>query len=57
MRLNINVTTQDILKDTVGKPTRRSKMRDGGWHVSENAISVADAGRNGTDREAVVARE
>jgi hypothetical protein len=45
------------LKDTVGKPGRGGKMRGGGWHVFKNTITVGNAGRNGTDREAVVARE
>jgi len=39
------------LRDTVGKPARRSKMREGGYHVLENTITLADAGRNGADRE------
>ena len=31
-------------------------MRWGGWHVLENAISLADLRRNRTDREDVVRR-
>jgi hypothetical protein len=49
--------SQGILKDTVGKPGRGGKMRGGGWHVFKNTITVGNAGRNGADREAVVARE
>jgi len=26
-------------------------MREGGYHVLENTITLADAGRNGADRE------
>jgi DNA-binding CsgD family transcriptional regulator len=48
---------QGLLRDTVGKPGRRGKMRGGGWHVLKNTITVGDAGRNGTDREEAVARE
>jgi hypothetical protein len=48
---------QGFLKDTVGKPARRSKIRSGGCHVFENTIALADAGRHGTDREEVVRRK
>jgi hypothetical protein len=45
------------LRDTVGELGKRGKMGGGGWHVFENTKPLADAGRNGTDREDVVARE
>jgi hypothetical protein len=43
-----------ILRDTVGKPARRSKIRSGGYHEFENTITLADAQRDGADREEFV---
>jgi hypothetical protein len=48
---------QGFLKDTVGKLARGGKIRSGGCHVFENTIALANARRNGTDREDVVGRE
>jgi hypothetical protein len=45
---------QGFLKDTVGKPARRSKIRSGGLYVFENTKPLADAGRNGSSREDVI---
>jgi hypothetical protein len=42
------------LRDTVGKPARRSKIRSGGLYVFENTNPLADAGRNGSSREDVI---
>ena len=47
---------QGFLKDTVGKPGSRGMMRCRGYHVFENTITLADAGRNGADREADLGR-
>jgi hypothetical protein len=48
---------QSVLRDTVGKRAKRDKMRGGGWHVSKNSITLADARRNRTDREDAVGGE
>jgi hypothetical protein len=45
------------LRDTVGKPARMGKIKSGGSHVFKNSITLADAGRHGTDREEVVSRK
>ena len=50
-------TKATTLRDTVGKLGRRGKIRSGGCRVFENTITLANARRNRTDREVVVARE
>jgi hypothetical protein len=50
----IRSTLQGFLKDTVGKQAKGSKMGTGGWHVSENAITLADAGRDKADWARIV---
>lgn len=46
-----------FLIDTVGKLARRGKIKGGGKDVFEKSISVADARRNGADRQDVVEGE
>jgi hypothetical protein len=45
------------MRDTVGELARRGKIKGGGSNVFEKSITVADARRNGADREDVVERE
>jgi hypothetical protein len=42
------------MKDTVGKPARRGKIRSGGCYVLEDTVALADAGRDGSDWEGVI---
>ena len=40
---------QGLLKDTVGKPVKLSKIRGGGSNVFESTTTLANARRNGAD--------
>ena len=44
-------------KDAVGKPKKPSKMIGGGSDVSESTTTLANARRNGADREGIAERE